>query len=284
MKSPFNEAYSQQLVSESIKNIINSPKALIATALMLGIVDVGYIVPKLNEIKQKVEQILQQKTPEQVEQIENSAVQQQNAPKVQNIASKINAAWKNYKPKPPTAKEKQSYADAAAKKQQVPNAANKQLSQEFYNKAKQMLKQDEGKKSRLYKDTKGKWTIGYGHLIKSKSELKKYKGKTLSDKEINDLLDVDINSKVQIAQRLFPKFKEYSDDFKITILNGIFRGDLSGSPKTIELINKGLYKQAAKEYLDNEDYIAASKPNAHDKGVAMRMYRNAQNIAKQATK
>jgi lysozyme len=284
MKSPFNEAYSQQLVSESIKNIINSPKALIATALMLGIVDVGYIVPKLNEIKQKVEQILQQKTPEQVEQIENSAVQQQNAPKVQNIASKINAAWKNYKPKPPTAKEKQSYADAAAKKQQVPNAANKQLSQEFYNKARQMLKQDEGKKSRLYKDTKGKWTIGYGHLIKSKSELKKYKGKTLSDKEINDLLDADINSKVQIAQRLFAKFKEYSDNFKITILNGIFRGDLSGSPKTIELINKGLYKQAAKEYLDNEDYIAASKPNAHDKGVAMRMYRNAQNIAKQATK
>jgi GH24 family phage-related lysozyme (muramidase) len=253
MKSPFNEACSQQLVSESIKNIINSPKALIATALMLGIVDVGYIVPKLNEIKQKVEQILQQKTPEQVEQIENSAVQQQNAPKVQNIASKINAAWKNYRPKPPTAKEKQSYADAAAKKQQVPNAANKQLSQEFYNKARQMLKQDEGKKSRLYKDTKGKWTIGYGHLIKSKSELKKYKGKTLSDKEINDLLDVDINSKVQIAQRLFPKFKEYSDDFKITILNGIFRGDLSGSPKTIELINKGLYKQAAKEYLDNDD-------------------------------
>jgi GH24 family phage-related lysozyme (muramidase) len=284
MKSPFNEACSQQLVSESIKNIINSPKALIATALMLGIVDVGYIVPKLNEIKQKVEQILQQKTPEQVEQIENSAVQQQNAPKVQNIASKINAAWKNYRPKPPTAKEKQSYADAAAKKQQVPNAANKQLSQEFYNKARQMLKQDEGKKSRLYKDTKGKWTIGYGHLIKSKSELKKYKGKTLSDKEINDLLDVDINSKVQIAQRLFPKFKEYSDDFKITILNGIFRGDLSGSPKTIELINKGLYKQAAKEYLDNDDYIAASKPKAQDKGVAMRMYRNAQNIAKQATK
>jgi lysozyme len=284
MKSPFNEAYSQQLVSESIKNIINSPKALIATALMLGIVDVGYIVPKLNEIKQKVEQILQQKTPEQVEQIENSAVRQQNAPKVQNIASKINAAWKNYRPKPSAAKEKQSYADAAAKKQQVPNAANKQLSQEFYNKARQMLKQDEGKKSRLYKDTKGKWTIGYGHLIKSKSELKKYKGKTLSDKEINDLLDADINSKVQIAQRLFAKFKEYSDDFKITILNGIFRGDLSGSPKTIELINKGLYKQAAKEYLDNEDYIAASKPNAHDKGVAMRMYRNAQNIAKQATK
>jgi lysozyme len=274
MKSPFNEAYSQQLVSESIKNIINSPKALIAAALMLGIIDVGYIVPKLNEIKQKVEQILQQKTPEQVEQIENSAVQQQNAPKVQNIASKINAAWKNYKPKPPAAKEKQPHT----------NAANKQLSQEFYNKAKQMLKQDEGKRSRLYKDTKGKWTIGYGHLIKSKSELKKYKGKTLSDKEIDDLLDADINSKVQTAQRLFAKFKEYSDDFKITILNGIFRGDLSGSPKTIELINKGLYKQAAKEYLDNEDYIAASKSSAHDKGVATRMYRNAQNIAKQATK
>jgi lysozyme len=284
MKSPFNEAYSQQLVSESIKNIIASPKTLLATALMLGFIDVGYVAPKLDEIKQKVEQSLQQKTPEQVQQIENNAVQQQNTPKVQSIVSKIKAAWKNYKPTPPTAEENQAYFGAAANKQQTPDNTNKQLSQEFYNKARQMLKQDEGRKTRLYKDTKGKWTIGYGHLIKSKSELKKYKGKTLSDKEINDLLDADINSKIQIAQRLFPKFKEYNNDFKITILNGIFRGDLSGSPKTIELINKGLYKQAAKEYLDNEDYISASKPNAHDKGVAIRMYRNAQNIAKQATK
>lgn len=274
MQSAFNETYNLHIVNESLKNIFASPKVLLATAALLGIIDVGYVLPKLSELQDKVKQQLQQKTPEQVQQIETNAVQNQNAPKVLQMHSKLKDSWKNYKPVPPTAKEKQSYADAT----------KKELSQEFYNKARQMIKHDEGKRSQLYKDTKGKWTIGYGHLIKSKSELKKYRGKTLSDKEINDLLDADINSKLQIAQRLFPKFKEYSDDFKITILNGIFRGDLSGSPKAIELINKGLYKKAAKEYLDNGDYIAASKPNAHDKGVAIRMYRNAQNIAKQATK
>jgi len=274
MKSPFNEAYSHQLVNESIKNIIASPKTLLAAALLLGLIDVGYIAPKINEIQQKVEQSLQQKTPEQVQQIEAKAVQQQNAPRIQGMIAKIKNSWKNYKPVPPKAAEKQE--------QIAP--INKQLSKEFYEKVKQMIKGDEGRKPRLYKDTKGKWTIGYGHLIKNKAELKKYKGKTLSDAEINGLLDADVKEKIKMAQDLFPKFNEYNDEFKTTIINGIFRGDLSGSPTAIKLINQGLFKQAAKEYLDHGDYIAASKPKATDKGVAIRMYRNAQNIAKQATK
>lgn len=275
MKSPFNEAYSQHLVNESIKNIIASPKTLLAAALMLGLVDVGYVIPKINEVQQKVEQSLQQKTPEQIQQIETTAIQQQNTPKVQSMIAKLKNSWKNYKPKPPTAAEMQA--------QGAPSAP-KQLSAEFIDKVKQMIKGDEGKKNKLYKDTKGKWTIGYGHLIKDNAELKKYQKRTLSDKEINNLLDADVKEKIQKVQRAFPKFNEFNDDLKMTIINGFFRGDLSGSPATIKLINKGLYKQAAKEYLDHGDYIAASKPNAKDKGVAIRMYRNAQNIAKQATK
>jgi hypothetical protein len=261
MKSPFNETYSQHLVNESIKSIIASPKTLLAAALMLGLVDVGYVIPKINEVQQKVEQSLQQKTPEQIQQIETTAIQQQNTPKVQSMIAKLKNSWKNYKPKPPTAAEMQA--------QGAPSAP-KQLGAEFIDKVKQMIKGDEGRRNKLYKDTKGKWTIGYGHLIKDKAELKKYQKRTLSDKEINNLLDADVN--------------EYNDDLKMTIINGFFRGDLSGSPATIKLINQGLYKQAAKEYLNHGDYIAASKPNAEDRGVAIRMYRNAQNIAKQATK
>lgn len=272
MKSVFNEEYSHQLVNESIKNIISSPKTLLASALMLGLIDVGYVLPKLNEIQSKVEQSLQQKTPEQVQQIETKATQQQNSPKIENLYVKIKDSWKNYKPMTPS-----------AARQLLP-ASNEQLSKEFYEKAKQMIKHDEGKRARLYKDTKGKWTIGYGHLIASKDELNKYKNKSLTDKEIDSLLDIDINSKIKTATKLFPKFKEYNDDFKITLLNGIFRGDISGSPKTVELINQGLFKQAAKEYLNNRDYRNASKPNATDRGVAIRMYRNAQNIAKQIIK
>lgn len=277
MQSPFNEAYNQQIINESLKNIFASPKVLLAAAAMLGIIDVGYVVPKLSEIQNKVEQQLQQKTPEQVQQIETKAVQNQNASKVLQIYSKIKNSWKDYKPKPPTTQELSQFKDTAPDK-------NVQTNQDFYTKARNMLKQDEGKKPQLYKDTKNKWTIGYGHLIKSKEELKNYRNKTLTDQQIDALLDSDIKSKIKIAQELFPNFNQYNDELKMTLLNGIFRGDISGSPNTINLINKGLFKQAAKEYLDHGDYKAASKSNAKDKGVAIRMLRNAKIIAKQSNK
>lgn len=277
MQSPFNEAYNQQIINESLKNIFASPKVLLAAAAMLGIIDVGYVVPKLSEIQNKVEQQLQQKTPEQVQQIETKAVQNQNASKVLQIYSKIKNSWKDYKPKPPTTQELSQFKDTAPDK-------NVQTNQNFYTKARNMLKQDEGKKPQLYKDTKNKWTIGYGHLIKSKEELKNYRNKTLTDLQIDALLDSDIKSKIKIAQELFPNFNQYNDELKMTLLNGIFRGDISGSPNTINLINKGLFKQAAKEYLDHGDYKAASKSNAKDKGVAIRMLRNAKIIAKQSNK
>ena len=270
MQSPFNEAYNYQIINESLKTIVASPKVLLATAVLLGIIDVGYVIPKISELRQKVETTLQQKEPEQVKQIEIKAVQNQNASKVLQLYNKIKDSWKNYKPVPPS----------AALKQQ----SNDQISQDFLIKAKNMLKQDEGKKASLYKDTKKKWTIGYGHLIKSAAELKKYQNQTLTDQQINQLLDVDVNSKIQTAQRLFPKFNQYNDEFKMTLLNGIFRGDISGSPKTIELINNSKYNQAAKEYLKHGDYIAASKPGAPDSGVAIRMLRNAKIITKQTDK
>lgn len=269
MQSPFNEAYNHQIINESIKNIIASPKVLLATAALLGLIDVGYVLPKLSEIQHKVEQNLHQKTPEQVQQIETKATQNQNASKILQMYSKIKDSWKNSKPAAPAASQ---------------TNVNKQLSKEFYTKAKNMIKQDEGKRSSLYKDTKNKWTIGYGHLIKTSKELKSYKNKTLSNQQIEHLLDADLRDKIITAQRLFPKFNTYNDEFKMVLLNGIFRGDISGSPKTIELINDGLYRDAAKEYLNHGDYIAASQPNATDKGVAIRMMRNAKIIAKQTNK
>lgn len=273
MQSPFNEAYNQQIINESLKNIFASPKVLLATAAMLGIIDFGYVIPKLSEIQNKVEQHLQQKTPEQVQQIETRAVQHQNAPKILQIYNKI----KNYKPKPPTPHELNHFNDEQP-------ANNAQISLDFYNKARNMIKNDEGREPQLYKDTKNKWTIGYGHLIKNQDELKKYQNKTLDDKELDALLDSDIKAKIKIALNLFPKFNQYNDNFKLVLLNGIFRGDISGSPNTINLINRGKYKQAAKEYLDHEDYKAASKPGAKDRGVAIRMLRNAKIIAKQSNK
>ena len=280
MQSQFNEAYSQQIINESLKNIFASPRVLLATAAMLGIIDLGYVLPKLSEIQNKVEQHLQQKTPEQVQQIETKAVQMQNSPKVQQMFFKIKDSWKNYKPLTPSAATQQNQQQSAKHN----GTTNKQLSADFYTKATNMLKKDEGKRPQLYKDTKNKWTIGYGHLIKTNEEYKKYKNKTLSDEQMEQILSVDVAEKIKKAQALFPKFNQYNDEFKMVLLNGIFRGDVSGSPKTIALINAGEYKQAAKEYLNHGDYVAASKPDAKDKGVAIRMLRNAKIMAKQSNK
>ena len=38
------------------------------------------------------------------------------------------------------------------------------------------------------------------------------------------------------------------------MLGSWYRGSLSGSPKTIRLINEGNYKEASKEFLDNDEY------------------------------
>ena len=52
------------------------------------------------------------------------------------------------------------------------------------------------------------------------------------------------------------------------MLSSFYRGGLSGSPKTIELINKGDFKKAAKEFLDNKEYKKSKKEGT---GVANRM-------------
>lgn len=280
MQSPFNETYNQQIINESLKNIFASPRVLLATAALLGIIDFGYVLPKLSEIQNKVKQHLQQKPPEQVQQIETKAIQMQNSPKVQQLFFKIKDSWKNYKPLTPSAATQQNQQQLA----KHGDDSNKQLSADFYTKAANMLKKDEGKRRRMYRDTKNKWTIGFGHLIKTNEEYKKYKNKTLSDKQLEQILHADIAEKIKKAQALFPKFNQYNDEFKLVLLNGIFRGDVSGSPKTIALINAGKYEQAAKEYLNHGDYVAASKPDAKDKGVAIRMLHNAKIIAKQSNK
>jgi hypothetical protein len=56
------------------------------------------------------------------------------------------------------------------------------------------------------------------------------------------------------------------------MLDGFFRGDLSGSPKTMRLINQGKWIEASREYLNHAEY----RQSKIDKtGVYKRMDRNA---------
>ena len=147
----------------------------------------------------------------------------------------------------------------------------------FVEKAANYIKRNEGVKNKMYRD-KGFWSIGIGHLI-TPQEYNFYKNRILSDKEILDLFNKDLNKKIQLAKSHFgAKFDSFSENLKIAIIDGYFRGDLSGSPRARELLRRGNYQAAAKEYLNNDEYRAAL---ASGSGVAKRMQRNAEIMARE---
>lgn len=139
---------------------------------------------------------------------------------------------------------------------------------------------------RVYKDSKGLLTIGRGHLIQSNSRaifnklfgssvdfdaIRSGKDK-LTMSQIDRLFQYDLKRKITLAEKLVPKLKSYPSTVQAAIVDGVYRGDLSGSPKTLKLINAGKFKEAAREYLDNDEYRKAKSSKS---GVAKRMENNA---------
>lgn len=143
---------------------------------------------------------------------------------------------------------------------------------DFLKRAAEYIKRNEGVRNKLYKDSKGYWTIGIGHLV-TPQEYELYKGKVLTEREILELFQKDMNKKLQLVKSYFGKaFDSYSEQLRIAILDGYFRGDLPGSPEARRLLKDGKFKQAAREYLNNKEYKAAV---ASGSGVASRMSKNA---------
>ena len=81
-------------------------------------------------------------------------------------------------------------------------------------------------------------------------------------------LDQEIGEKLKTVNRRIPSFNILPEKLRVPMLSSFYRGGLSGSPKTIELINKGDFKKAAKEFLDNKEYKKSKKEGT---GVANRM-------------
>ena len=77
---------------------------------------------------------------------------------------------------------------------------------------------------------------------------------TLDTTQIRTLAEYDIKRHAERAIKLVPEYNTYPSYVQSALLNGVFRGDLSGSPKTLRLINSGQWREAASEYLDNEEY------------------------------
>ena len=113
------------------------------------------------------------------------------------------------------------------------------------------------------------YTIGVGHYGADVKE-----GQVITEEDALNLLEDDISKRLPAIKKAIPKFDDIPIEIKKHIVGSWFRGSLSGSPKTLRLINEGKFEEAAKEFLDNNEYRTTKLS-----GVKRRMEATAKAIA-----
>ena len=111
-------------------------------------------------------------------------------------------------------------------------------------------------------------TVGFGTTPKSSSKFNVEIGQRVPLYVASMALDQEIDEKLKVVNRRIPIFNNLPAELRIPMLSSFYRGSLSGSPKTIKKINKGDFKGAAKEFLNNKEYRKSKKEGT---GVAPRM-------------
>ena len=107
------------------------------------------------------------------------------------------------------------------------------------NKLKAQLTIDEGRKKRIYLDTKGKVTGGVGRNLTDRD---------FSDDEINLMLENDINLVITQLDNLFPWWKYMSDARMVVLANMCFNlgiTKLGQFKNTLKAMQEGRYNDAA---------------------------------------
>jgi GH24 family phage-related lysozyme (muramidase) len=146
--------------------------------------------------------------------------------------------------------------------------------QNLVSEAFKVIRKHEGFKAEPYLDSKNNWTVGIGTLIgKGKdADLKAspYYGKKINEATAQKIAVADINKKIDLVKGLIgsDKFDTFSPQLQAQIVSGAYRGDITGSPKTLSLLREGNFKEASKEFLNNKEYRDAV---AAKSGVAGRM-------------
>ena len=155
-----------------------------------------------------------------------------------------------------------------ANNQSARQYGNKRAEEMRVNYFKELLRQDEGLRLEPYKPvpTEKYFTIGYGHYGSDVKDMKK-----ITKERAEELLDQDVRKRMKLITKTLPDFYTYPMDLQGAIFSEYFRGSITGSPETVKLINKGLFADAAVEYLDNDEYrnrVKLKKP-----GIGPRMER-----------
>ena len=113
------------------------------------------------------------------------------------------------------------------------------------------IKEKEGFRDTAYKpvDTEEHYTIGYGNYGQDVKA-----GDTITREQAELQLQQNIDERLAQIRKAIPNFDSFPLEVRKNLLGSWFRGSLSGSPKTISLLNAGKYEEASKEFLDNEEY------------------------------
>ena len=124
-------------------------------------------------------------------------------------------------------------------------------------KFKETIRKAEGLKLEPYKD-KDKYSIGYRHLLVD-GPTGNISVDRIDKKDAEALLEKDVQVRLKEVNRLLPDFKNFPEDAQQAIFSEYYRGSIGQSPVTRKLINQGQYAEAAKEFLNNKEYIDADK-------------------------
>ena len=104
------------------------------------------------------------------------------------------------------------------------------------------------------------YTIGYGRTrdLEGNPITKDTK---ITEEQADQMLREDLGTRMKEIKRAYPNFESYPTELQLQITQSYYRGTLTPkhSPRTRELINQGKFKEAATEFLNNEEYRTAKK-------------------------
>lgn len=301
----FDELYTlvveseTEVVSEGIANKLK----IVALATLLGLQ-----ISSLPYLNKKVQTIVNNLTPQDKndidKQIEAEQLLDTPSAELRRELQELNELERKADqeislPNPNKVKnDESSKARTSTKNNLLPNQQASEAS--FLAKVTSYISKNEGYHTVLYRDVYKKPTIGIGHLVlnpqdfdsglfkKGEYEFGKngdLKKITLTDKRVHEIFKYDVQRKMKSIKRQFSEYDTFPEPLKVAILDGYFRGDISGSPiaigyihKAVEAAKAGNLKRAkeiaaiaAKAFLINKEYKASKK---NETGVHKRMERN----------
>ena len=121
----------------------------------------------------------------------------------------------------------------------------------MYEQLKERIKEHEGFVPRIYKDSLGFATIGYGHLVKEGEQWEE--GKEYTKEQLEYVFDTDFEEAKKNAFSLIGDI-ELVDDAKCVLIEMVFQLGISGVSKfkkMWEALSKGDYGEASFQMMDS---------------------------------